>query len=375
MRVNLLRGDLTVGLGIVSRVITGKAQLPVLANVLIEAEKSGVRLSATNLSLGFRVWMGGKVSQLGKVTVPARNFSEFVNSLLSEGVEIETEGEKVKIRSGKYAATLAGIAAEEFPPFVPQGETWEGQAPKVVIKKKMLGEISREVAYAAAVDESRPGLTGIQFKVDKEHLTVTATDGFRLARKIFKIQNTKLSEMKDLILPARTALELARVANEISSEKDTEVEVMGERNQILFRLGDVEIFSRILEGNFPEVDKIIPVEHKTKVTMDKEELGRAVRAAGIFGRENNNIIQLSIHSSQVSIRARSAQAGEGEVEVEAEVEGEEVEVSFNYKYVLDCLGGIDGERVILKASGNLAPAVWEGEKKEDYVALIMPVRV
>ena len=109
--------------------------------------------------------------------------------------------------------------------------------------------------------------------------------------------------------------------------------------------------------------------------MDKEELGRAVRAAGIFGRENNNIIQLSIHSSQVSIRARSAQAGEGEVEVEAEVEGEEVEVSFNYKYVLDCLGGIDGERVILKASGNLAPAVWEGEKKEDYVALIMPVRV
>ena len=124
-----------------------------------------------------------------------------------------------------------------------------------------------------------------------------------------------------------------------------------------------------------EVDKIIPVEHKTKVIVDREELTRAVRAAGIFGRENNYIIQFSIHKPQVTIKARAATSGEGEVEVEAEVEGEEVEISFNYKYVLDCLGGIEGERVVLKTSGNLAPAVWEEEKKDDYVALIMPVRV
>ena len=378
MKVNITKDDLSRGLAVVSRVVTGKGQLPVLGNVLLEAEKTGLNLAGTNLELGLRADVGGKVIEEGKITVPGRSLAEFVSSLGSqELVSLETDGEKLKIKAGKFGATFAGISATEFP-IMPRMT----EKSSIKINKKIISEIAREVAYAAAADESRPVLTGVRWSVEGDKLLVTATDGFRLARKMFNVQSS-MSNLDGLILPARTIMELARIEDEgpafaeASAGKDeVEMQVVKENNQVIFRVGKVEVISRVLEGNYPEVDKIIPNEWKTRVTLDKAELERAVRAAGIFARDNNNIIKFNVQSSMFNVRAAAKESGESEIEIEIEkMEGEEGEISFNYRYVMDYLGSIDKERVILEMSGNLAPGVWKAEGEEGLTALIMPVRV
>ena len=376
MKVNITKDDLNRGLTVVSRVVTGKGQLPVLGNVLIEAEKTGVILAGTNLELGLRADVGGKVTEEGKITVPGRNFSEFVNSLIgSTLVELETDGEKLKVKAGKFGATFAGIGASEFP-IMPKMSDRGTKEQRFKVNMKVIGEIAREVAYAAAADESRPVLTGVQIKTNEKSIVFTATDGFRLARK--RIQETGIRTAEDLdglILPARTILELARIGDE-GGAGEVEMQVVKENNQVIFKAGKIEVISRVLEGNYPEVDKIIPNEWKTRVILSKEELERAVRAAGIFARDNNNIIKLSVVSSQLSVRAAAKESGESEIEIEIEkMEGEEGEISFNYRYVMDYLGSVDKENVILEMSGNLAPGVWKAEGEEGLTALIMPVRV
>ena len=146
-------------------------------------------------------------------------------------------------------------------------------------------------------------------------------------------------------------------------------------NQVIFKCDRVEMVSRVLEGNFPDVEKIIPTEFKTRVIIDKEELVRAVRAASIFARENNNIIRFRITNNELRITAAAKESGESEVEIEVEKEGEDVEVAFNFRYVVDFLNSVTAERVVFEANGPISPGVWKVEKEEGLIGLIMPVRV
>src|SRR3989344_3046549 len=378
MKISVLQKDLNRGLANVSRVVATRGQLPVLANVLLEAEKDGLKLAATNLEMGIREWVGGKIEVEGRLTVPAKSLSEFVGSLGGEVVGLEAEGDKLKVRCGKYTATFAGIDASEFPVMPKSGLTpakaKEGHG-IIEIGSKLVLDIAMQVAYAAASDESRPVLTGVRFAVAGDQLAVTATDGFRLARK--KIQDKGFKDMGSLdglVLPARTILELARMADG-SAEKNMRIEVFSDNNQVIFGVGRSDLISRVLGGNYPEVDKIIPSEHKTRVIVERGDLINAVRAVGIFARENNNIIKFTIINYQFLISARASQAGESNVEIEAEMEGEDGEIAFNYKYVMDYLNSTASERVVLEMNGNLAPGVWRGEKDESLLALVMPVRV
>ncbi len=343
-----------------------RGQLPVLANILIEASKEGLTLAATNLEIGMRVDVGGKVIEPGAITIPGRNLAELVGSLSGESLDLQTDGEKLKIKSGKSAGVLVGIAASEFPAFA---KATAGEPP-VKIKRGLLLEIASQVAFAAAVDESRPVLTGVRFSVQNSILTVVATDGFRLSRKaiqgsVFKIQDS-------IILPARTILELARVVGE--SEEVT-MENVKENNQTIFNCDGVQLVSRVLEGNFPEVDKIIPQSFKTELVVDREELKSALRVAGIFARENSNIVRFKIQGSRFNITASAAQTGENESEIEIEKEGEDGEIAFNYKFVQDFLESVTEERIRLKINDSLSPGVWTGEKDKSLIHLIMPVRV
>jgi len=370
MRAILLKEDLIKGLGIVSRVVASRGQLPVLANVLIEAGKSGLKLAATNLEIGLQVEVGGKVEEEGAITVPGRNFAEFVGSLGEGNIKLETEGEKLKIGmigGEKSAATFAGIAASEFPPFA---KAMGGQAP-IKIKKSVIEEIAREVAYAAATDESRPVLTGLKFSILNSQFSIVATDGFRLSKKILKDSIFKDQDpINNLILPARTILELAR-----GIEEEVNMLIIKENNQVVFESGQISLVSRILEGNYPDVDKIIPKDFKTELVIDREDLGRSIRTAGIFARENSNIIRFKIAGSRINIYASGGQMGESENEIEIEKEGEDVEIAFNYKFVLDFLGSISEERVKLRVNDGLSPGVFAGEKDKSLIHLIMPVRI
>ena len=368
MHATVLQSDLNRGLGIVGRVVATRGQLPVLANILIEANKEGITLAATNLEIGLRVVVGGKVKEPGAVTIPGKNLSELVASLAGENLELVTEGEKLKIKSSKSTGVLAGISASEFPVFA---KASAGQTP-IKIKKELLLEIASQVAFAAAVDESRPVLTGVRFQVQGSSLAVVATDGFRLSRKMISLEPKTQNLIPDgLILPARTIQELARVAE----GDEVTMESVKENNQVIFSCGDVQLVSRVLEGNFPDVDKIIPQSFKTEVIIDREELAGALRVAGIFARENSNIVRFKIQDSRFMISASAAQTGENESELEIEKEGDDGEIAFNYKFVQDFLGSITEERIKLKINDSLSPGVWMGEKDKTLIHLIMPVRV
>lgn len=366
MHVTVLQQDLNRALGITGRVVVSRGQLPVLANILIEATKDGLTLAATNLEIGLRVEVGGKVIETGAITIPGKNLGELVGSLSGESLDLQTDGEKLKIKSGNSAGVLVGIAASEFPAFA---KATAGE-PSVKIKRDLLLEIASQVAFAAATDESRPVLTGCRFSVVGDQMVVVATDGFRLSRKV--IQDSKLKIQDSMILPARTILELARIVGESG---EITMENVKENNQTIFSCDGVQLISRVLEGNFPEVDKIIPQSFKTEIVADREELKSTLRVAGIFARENSNIVKFRVHGSEFIVKAQAAQTGENESEIEIEKEGEDGEIAFNYKFVQDFLESVTEERIRLKINDSLSPGVWMGEKDKSLIHLIMPVRV
>ena len=366
MKVHILHTDLNKALAQSSRLVASRSQLPILANILLTATKEGLQLSATNLEIGLRMSVGGKILETGSTTVPAKNLAEFVSSLSSGTIEIETDGDKLKVSTPKSTATFAGIPATEFP-VLPASDA---KLKSYELASTDLAKIATEVAFAAAADESRPVLTGVQFKVVGEHLLATATDGFRMSQ--LKILNSKFGILNSLILPSRTILELAKLSQ---GTKKISMQVVENANQVIFGIEDMDLISRVMEGNFPDIAKIIPTDSSTTLTVDREEFQQAVRTASIFARENNNIINLKLQTSNISVSATAANMGEGSSEIEAEVEGEGGTIAFNCKFVLDFLGSVSSERIILKSNGPTAPGVFTPEKDDDLIHLIMPVRV
>lgn len=373
MKATVLQTDFNKWLSVVTRVVPSRGQLPVLANVLIEAEKEGLVLSATNLEIGLRVQVGGKVIEPGAVTVPAKNFSEFVSSLPSGNVELETDGEKLKVAGGKLSAVFTGIAATEFP-VISRLENVKDEKKVIKLKRKIIEEISKEVAYCAAMDESRPVLTGVLFNVEGPVMKVTATDGFRLGRKTIKLDEEITGLEKGLILPARTLTEMAKILSE-GKKEELELGLVGESNQAVLGYDNAEMASRVLEGNFPDMEKIVPKEWKTEVVLDREEILRAVRAVGIFARDSANVVRFVVEGNKLGVEASAAQTGESKVSVEAETEGEDVSIAFNYRYVLDFLGSTEAERIRLRINDSLTAGVFGIDKSEELIHLIMPVRV
>ncbi len=361
------------GLVLVSKIAISKGQLPVLANVLLEALKEEVVLSVTNLEIGIRVRIGGKVEETGAITIPARILSEFVTTLPMGGVELEEHEGKLAVKSGKFGGKFAGISASEFP-VMPKFGSDEKDGLRFKISRKNLEQIANEVAFSAALDESRPVLTGVQFRVVGEGLVVTATDGFRLSRKTIEGGGVKMKALESVILPARTIIELTKLVAE-GKASEIDVQIVKDNNQVLFGYEQTELISRVLEGNFPDVDKIIPKEGKLQLTVDREELIKAVRAISIFARENSNILKLNIDNGKLTIVAVGGQTGEGEVEVEIEKTGENETMAFNFKYLLDFLNSVNEERVELSTNGGLTPGVWAREKDKSLIHLIMPVKV
>ncbi len=365
MRFKIHQDTLSKGLTTVSRYTANKGQLPILANILIEADKGGVFLSATNLEMGIRVDIGGMVEVPGSITVPAKNLAEFVNSWPSGTIELKLKEEKLTVKSSKSQATFATVDALEFPS-IPRVEERESRG--VEVPSQIFKEISQRVAFAASVDDSRPVLTGVKFIVDSSQLIVVATDGFRLSQKKLEANSSQLAP---IILPARTIIELSKLAE----EETVKMNVVSENNQVIFDLGKTQLTSRILEGNFPDVAKIIPKEFRTQATVDREEMLKAVKSAGIFARENNNIVKCLISGDQCLVRATGSQVGENEATLDAEVSGDEIQISFNYKYLLDFLNSVSCERILMKFNESVSPAVFMEEKDETLIHLIMPVRV
>lgn len=372
MKLSILQENLSRGLTIASRSVATRAQLPVLGNVLLSTDKGRLKLSATNLETGTNLWLGAKVEKEGAISIPAKILTEFVSSLPAGRIEVETRENTLYLTSGSYEASFVGMAANEFPA-VPSMTT------KAILKfeSPLLTTAINQTAFAAAQDEGRPILTGVLLKSKDKELTLVATDGYRLSLKKLKgiAGIGKVKEFKKgLVLPARTLSEVARIAAE-ETEGKLGLAITPEASQVIFATSDIEIVSRLIEGKFPDFEKIIPDKGKTKVLVEKEELTRAVRIASIFARESANIVKFNIQKGNFEISANTAQVGDNKSRVEAKIEGEAGKIAFNSRYLLDLLNIVGSEQVSFEMTGSLNPGVFKPAGDDSYLHIIMPVRV
>lgn len=379
MEIEISQESLTKALSIVGRFVAPKPNLPVLANILLATENKQLKLSATNLEMGINHWLPAEIIKAGSVTIPARVLTEFVSSLPKQTVKLVLKEQILHLACGSFEANINGIASSEFPSLPKiSGES------TLKISARALAKALDRVCFAAAPDEGRPVLTGVLTDFQKKGILLVATDGYRLSKKMMEVdkQTEALKEKLRLIIPARTLLEVSRVVaeTEIEEDKDLEVVVVKEQNQIIFLADKIEVSSRLIEGSFPDFNKVIPSEVKTKVEVETEELNHAVRVASIFARDSANIIKMLFEpKSGIVLSANTKEVGDNVSKVEAKVTGEKVEIAFNSRYVLDFLGNIDSEMLYLEFSDSLAPGVFRPlrgkEIDKTFLHLIMPVRV
>ena len=373
MKLSVMQENLARGLGVVSRAVSNRSTLPVLANVLLRTEDGGLRLTTTNLEIGLVYWVPGKVESDGATTVPARLLADLVSSLPGgQRIELETgANETLHVSAGPFQSHVKGIDADEFPSIQPTGER-----PTTRIAQNVLKRALEETAFAAATDEARPILTGVLCRFEGDTVTLAAADNYRIAVKTIPI----LDAVGDtsVVVPARALTELMRILND--TDDPVEVVLAPSRNQILFHIQDdntnIDLVSRLIDGQFPNYQSVLPKAHTTRAVLDREELLRAVRPAALIAHESANIVKLQIASngeSGITVSA-NAEVGDHVGQVEAAVEGDGTSIAFNAKYLADVLEKVAAEQFALELQGPLAPGVFKPVGDEQYVHVVMPVR-
>jgi DNA polymerase-3 subunit beta len=365
MKASVLKENLAKALSVCGRVVSTRGSLEILSNIMLSTENGRMKVSATNLEVGINYWIGGKIEKDGDITIPARLFSDVVGSIISEKIDILVEDYDVHIKSENDNLMIKGLPAEDFP-IIPTIK----DEPTFSIKATDLKEALNLVNFAAALDESRPVLSGIYFNLEGDKLVLAATDSYRLAEKMIKL-TSKAGKKMEVIVPAKTMIELSRVLGDITGD----VNVFINENQILFAAKDIEFTSRLIEGQFPNYKQIIPEENETKAITPKDEFIGVLKVASLFARESANSINLIFKTKgEIEVKANSAQVGESTSVIKTKVDGKDGEISFNARYILDALNNIKEEKVSFEISGKLNPGTLKPAGVTDYTYIIMPLR-
>jgi len=365
MKVTCERRELHEGLQTVARAVSGRSSLPILGNVLLEPQADALRLAATDLELGIERLVPARVVEAGSVTLPAKTLSEIVGVLPEAEVTIaaDTGAGDVVITCRRSEYRIHGLPAEEFPVLPEVGADATFSLPE-----GELGRMIRQTIFAAAADDTRPILTGVYTVLNDRSLIMVATDTHRLALRQGAV--TEASGEVAVIIPARAMSELSRG---LEAESDRPVQVRLDRNQVLFRTEQLTVVSRLIEGQFPKYEKVVPAEHTRKLTIQKEEFHQAVRRAAVVARENSHRVILRTAGEMLTITAEEANLGRAHEEVEVIREGDDIQIAFNARYVLDVLGVLETEGLYLEMTEPLRPAVVRPVDGPDYLMVIMPM--
>ena len=378
VKLTCLPEKLAEGLATVGRVVSTRSTLPVLSNVLLQTDEGQLKLSATNLELAVSCWVGARVESEGAITLPSRLLIDYVGLLgAGEPLSLELKGKKVHLACGRFEANISGIDADDFPPI----PTVSGGA-SLPMRASVLKEAIEQVVFAAAQDDSRPVLAGVLMTVKEGKLTLAAADGFRLAVRRVDLGTTDGPELQ-MIVPARTLIEVARGLSD-DEEEVVEVASTPDQNQVLFKHKGAEVVSRLIEGQFPDYNRIIPKDSKTRVTLQTADFLRATKAAQVFARDNSMIVRLQLVPAEgddaalgkVTVTATSAEIGDNTGDVDASVEGEAQHVAFNGRYLRDALEALDAQQAFLEVTGPASPGVIRpASGPNGYLHVIMPMHV
>lgn len=370
MKFSILQQDFLPALQAAVRSVGFRSTLPVLDNILLSTEGKKLKIAATNLEIGTVRFIQASVEKEGAITVPAKTLLELISGLEGK-ITADTEGEILNVHCGSFSAQINGITASEFPA-IPLADKVGVEFPKEVLLQ------SAQILFAAASDEGRPVLTGVLTEVKDGKMDFVATDGFRLAHRQVVLADgersrTSVEGFKSLI-PKSTYEEVLRILDEEEKDKVT-ISPSNSQNQIIFSTGEVVVSSRLIEGQFPAWEKIIPQNFVTRAILSREGFLKAIKLAAVFARGESNIVVINIKSDALILQSSAKELGSQENKIDAQVAGEDLAVAFNTKFLLDALSADGATQIIMEFSGPLSACLIKPVGEEGLEYILMPVRL
>ena len=364
MRLTITRQNLQRGLAAVSASIPGKTTLPVLSNVLIESEDNSVWISGTDLDVSIRVRVPAEVAQGGALTAPGRKLLELTRVLPDQPVELRARGHQLEIACGNSRFKLNGLPSEEFPnlPAMDFEEGWS-------VSEEFLRQLIRGTAFAVSNEESRPILNGVYWEFG-DRMTMVATNGHRLAK--MEVDATVADGATGaFIVPPAALAQVERLF-----DGDGEIEVGKGGNHLGFRSANQEVYTRLIEGRYPNYEQVIPKDNDKVARVDKEAMEAAVRRMAVLASDQTHRIKMSFESDRVHLDVMTPDLGEAHDELELDYEGEAVRIGFNANYLVEVLRNMPaGDVKLAFKTAERAATVVPAESELDYLCLVMPLRL
>ncbi len=368
MKFTITREKLHEGLGAVAASVPTKTTLPVLSNILVEASKDGLKLSGTDLDISVNTTIPASVDQEGATTLPARKLVEIVKELPNAAIRVTSSGEqRVQIECGKSKFKLLGLARDEFPAFptVKFEGGWK-------VAAKDLQKLIGHVAFAASTEESRPILNGVLWELRPDRMRMVATNGHRLARMDVPTSGMGGGQA-DLIIPPKALEQIRRLFG-----GDEEIEIGRSDNHLGFRSTTTQVYTRLIEGPYPNYEQVIPRENDKSLTADKSALAAALRRMSIVASDQTHRIRMAFTNGACKLSVQTPDLGEAQEELAVAYEGDSLEIGFNAAYLLEVLKFMptDEVRMTFKAPERAAtcePVGWDDPAS--YMTLVMPLRL
>jgi len=364
MEVHVDRDAFFRSLQMVHNVVEPRQTMPILANVLVEAEGDAMRLTATDLEVGVRVNLPARVSTPGAVTISARKLLEIVKELPPAPLAMKVqENAWVALRCAGAAYKLVGLAPEDFPQVAPGRDvTW------ITVDGKMLREMLEQTMFAISHDESRYALNGVLLVQNEREMRLVATDGHRLALAV-RVAPELPSGMSGIV-PRKAVQEIARI---VGSGEDVQVAVS--ENQFMLRMPNVLLIARLIEGTFPNYEQVVPRAHPHRVVLSRSSVSSALRRVSVLSEERTKPVKFMLSPGLLKLAAYSPDYGEAEEQMEVQYAGEEITIGFNSRYVLEALGAQESEQIILEIKDGLSPGVIKSFEDGGSLCVIMPMRI
>jgi DNA polymerase III subunit beta len=373
MQISVIQENLAKALNNVIKAIDARPPLPVLANVLLEAEGSHLRIVGSNLQMSISIFIGAKVDRPGRITLPAKTFTDLVGRLAKERVDLRLDEltNTIHVRCGATEGSIKGIAATEYPPVKQSDE--QG----ITMRASVLKEMILHTVFACAREDNRPILTGIYTEVNVDALTMAAADGYRLAVRTARLDDAL--PQKKMVIPAKTMLEVARLLED--TKDDICITFPNKDRIVTFRLpNNIEISAQLLDGIFPDFTGIIPKARKTQAVAPVQDWLKRCQIAEIFARDDAHSGRVIVKPSampgmggEIIIAGRSAERGHSDNRFEGMIEGDTFDAHFDIRYLIEMFNTIAQDQIVFEANGNDSPAVWKIQGREDAVFVVMPM--
>lgn len=365
MKIICTQENLKNGLSTTSRIISSSNTLPILGNILLKAENGVLKISSTNLEIAITTQIRGKIEEDGETTVNSKTLTDLINNMPNKNITLTTEKNELKIETENYHTNLKTTPPEEFP-LIPKPEGGN----KLELDAQEFKKTIDQVAYAASTNQTQQEICGIYLGSEKPgELKVAATDRYRLAEKTMGLKNNTF--LNQVILPQKTIIETSRI---IGAQKGP-LDIVFNETQASITINDTQIISRLVDGQYPDYKQIIPANFQTTAVVEKNQLVSALKAASIFSRNTNSIkFEFSEKQQQLILTAESPDLGKSTVELPSKIDGVGGTIIFNHHYVLESLGSIESNNVIIKTIDDNSPGLVVPEGKNDYVYLVMPIK-